>query len=615
MEFDLPKEQSSIIKVFGVGGGGSNAVNHMYQQGIKGVDFVVCNTDNQALDISPVPTKIQLGKSLTEGRGAGSLAEVGRNAAIEDIEQIREILANNTKMVCVTAGMGGGTGTGAAPVIAQVAKEMGILTVGIVTMPFMFEGRKRKQQASEGIEEFRKQVDTLLIINNDKLRDIFGNLSLKDAFGHADNVLTTAAKGIAEIITVTGSINVDFEDVRTVMTDSGVAIMGSATATGENRSLKAVEEALSSPLLNDNNITGARYVLLNITYGQQEVLMDEIMDITDYIQDASGNTADVIWGHGLDESLGDEVCVTIIATGFNSAPDTGVVQEVKKNVVSLDAELPTNLTSPIHQLQPIPEPIPQAVAPQVVSAPVVEEPYLKTEAPVATVEETPVVKEKPQATIPFEIPAPVHVEKEEQVQATVELPIEQVNEVVAETIIEKSVVETPPVTFEAPVAETKEENPIVNEVIVEEVVAEPETEKESDFAEPYMMTPAPVPVVEQEVSDAREPALKTTAEEPQGAVEPTVNAVPKSINEISVEDQQARSSSRLNKLKELSMRLRTPSGISDLENEPAYKRRNVNLEETPHSSESQVSRFTLGEDEEGKSSLRDNNSFLHDNVD
>jgi len=348
MKFNMPKDQSSIIKVIGVGGGGSNAVNHMYNQGIKGVDFIVCNTDAQALDISPVPVKIQLGESLTEGRGAGSIPDVGKNAAIENIDDIKEILANNTKMVFVTAGMGGGTGTGAAPVIAKAAKDLGILTVGIVTVPFSFEGRKRKGQAELGIDAIRDAVDTLLIINNDRLREMFGNLTLQNAFAQADQVLSTAAKGIAEVISVTGQINVDFNDVNTVMRDSGVAIMGSAVAEGDNRSLRAVEEALSSPLLNDNEIMGARYVLLNITYGTREVLMDEITEITDYIQDEAGMDADVIWGHGQDEELGDKLSITIVATGFKMAPDTGVLQKLPERVKrNLDDEVKTNITAPI----------------------------------------------------------------------------------------------------------------------------------------------------------------------------------------------------------------------------------------------------------------------------
>src|SRR5436190_3756187 len=324
LQFELPKDRTSIIEVIGVGGGGSDAVNHMYRQGIKGVEFIVCNTDAQALEISPVPMKIQLGSSLTEGRGAGSIPEVGRNAAIENIDELKAILGDNTKMVFITAGMGGGTGTGAAPIIAQAAKELGILTVGIVTVPFIFEGKKRKIQADNGIDELKKNVDTLLIICNDKLREMYGNLKLGEAFSHADDILTIAAKGIAEIITVTGYINVDFEDVKTVMTNSGVAIMGSAVANGENRAVQAVEEALASPLLNDNNIKGARYILMNIASGSHEVTMDEIGSITDYIQDEAGLTADIIWGNCTDETLGEKLSVTIIATGFKTREELGI---------------------------------------------------------------------------------------------------------------------------------------------------------------------------------------------------------------------------------------------------------------------------------------------------
>ena len=385
MEFDLPRDVNSIIKVIGVGGGGSNAVNHMYNQGIHGVDFIVCNTDRQALDISPVPFKIQLGPNLTEGRGAGMIPEVGMNAAIENIEEIRELLSKNTKMVFVTAGMGGGTGTGAAPVIAQVAKDLGILTVGIVTVPFSFEGRKRRQQAEEGLEKMRQNVDTLLIINNERLREFGKNMSLSDAFGHADNILTIAAKGIAEVISVTGSINVDFNDVNTVLRNSGRAIMGSAIAEGDERAMVAVKSALISPLLNDNDINGARYVLLNITYGNKEVMMDEITDITDYIQDAAGATADVIWGHGFDASLGDKISITLIATGFSPAQITDYEKAPERIVISMDEEgrkeITTPLQTPVQQEQTIAEQLTQA-------------PFLKTEEPtIDLVNSTPIVNQ------------------------------------------------------------------------------------------------------------------------------------------------------------------------------------------------------------------------------
>jgi len=341
IEFDAPKEMSSMIKVVGVGGGGSNAVNHMYKQGIKGVDFIICNTDAQALDSSPIPNKIQLGASLTGGRGAGAIPEVGKNAAIENIDELKDILGVNTEMLFITAGMGGGTGTGAAPIIASVAKEMGILTVGIVTIPFKFEGRKRRMQAEAGLEELRQNVDTLLIISNDKLRELHGNLSLTDAFGKADNILTDAAKGIAEIITVTGYVNVDIEDVKTVMRDSGVAIMGTGIAIGEDRALKAVELALASPLLNDNNIEGASDILLFMASGTKEIEMDEVATITDYIQDEAGLTAEIIWGNGFDEELGDAISVTVVATGFarNSIVENTAKTEASRQPAKVVHEL------------------------------------------------------------------------------------------------------------------------------------------------------------------------------------------------------------------------------------------------------------------------------------
>jgi len=319
MNFDLTESTGSIIKVIGVGGGGGNAVNHMYHQGIRDVDFMVCNTDAQALINSPVPYKVQLGSSLTEGRGAGNKPETGRDSAIENIEDVKKILRGNTKMVFITAGMGGGTGTGGAPVIAAAAKELGILTVGIVTIPFRNEGRRRIKQAVEGIAAMESHVDSLLVINNERIREMYGDSKISDAFAKADNILTTAAKGIAEIITVPGYINVDFADVETVMRNSGVALMGTGIASGVNRAVIAVEEALNSPLLNNNDIMGAKNILLNITSGKEEITMDEIGDITDFVQEKAGNAADLIWGNGVDESLGDKISVTIIATGFSTS--------------------------------------------------------------------------------------------------------------------------------------------------------------------------------------------------------------------------------------------------------------------------------------------------------
>lgn len=319
MLFDLPQDESPIIKVIGVGGGGSNAVTHMFKQGIVGVDFAICNTDSQAMELSPVPTKIQLGPTLTEGRGAGSKPNIGKMACEESIDDVKGYLENNCKMLFITAGMGGGTGTGAAPIIAKAAQELDILTVAIVTLPFTFEGRRRASQGLEGLEELKRSVDTLIVVSNDKLRQIHGNLSISQAFGQADNILTTAAKGIAEIITVPGYVNVDFEDVNTVMRKSGVAIMGTASADGEDRAKRAVDEALHSPLLEDNDIKGAQHILLNITSGTTEVTMDEIFEITEFVQEEAGYGTDLIWGNCYDESLGDKISVTVIATGFENS--------------------------------------------------------------------------------------------------------------------------------------------------------------------------------------------------------------------------------------------------------------------------------------------------------
>jgi cell division protein FtsZ len=334
INFDLPLERSSIIKVIGVGGGGSNAVNYMYQQGIKDVNFVICNTDAQAIEKSPVAVKMQLGAKTTQGLGAGNKPEIGRQAALETIDELVELLAKGTKMVFITAGMGGGTGTGAAPVIARAAKELGLLTVAIVTIPFQFEGAQRLKQAVDGIKELQEHVDSLLIISNEKLREIYGNLKLGQAFAKADNILATAAKGIAEMITVSGYINVDFADVQTVMTNSGVALMGSGIAEGENRALLATQQAISSPLLNNNDITGAKSVLLNITYGTDEISMDEVGQITDFISSALSKEALVIWGAGFDERLGNQVNVTIIATGFtaNSIPELSIFKKEAEKV-------------------------------------------------------------------------------------------------------------------------------------------------------------------------------------------------------------------------------------------------------------------------------------------
>ncbi len=351
MEFDIPKKESSIIKVLGVGGGGSNAVNYMHKIGIKGVDFAISNTDLQSLESSDIEVKLQLGPEKTEGRGAGSMPEVGKEACIESIDEVRNYLQDGAKMVFITAGLGGGTGTGAAPIIAKAAKDMNILTIAIVTLPFKFEGARRIRQAYEGLEELKKNVDSILIISNDKLRMMYGNLPLSEAFAHADDILATAARGIAEIITVPGYINVDFEDVNTVMRNSGITVMGSGTAEGENRAKKAIQTAIESPLLEDNDIRGAKHILLNITSGTKEVTMDEIGEITEYIQGEAGYGTDIIWGNCKNDDLGEKISVTIIATGFEESKNkenlsketvkvslNDRVNTAKNNDISLDID-------------------------------------------------------------------------------------------------------------------------------------------------------------------------------------------------------------------------------------------------------------------------------------
>ncbi|MEI6488624.1 MAG: cell division protein FtsZ [Bacteroidota bacterium] len=552
MKFDLPQDNSSIIKVIGVGGGGSNAVNHMYKQGIKGVDFIVCNTDQQALDMSPVPLKIVLGATLTKGRGAGSLPEVGRNAAIETIEDIKNILGTNTEMLFITAGLGGGTGTGAAPVIAQAAKEMGILTVGIVTIPFGFEGKKRKAQADEGMEALKQNVDTLLVISNDKLREIYGNLKVTEAFGHADDVLTTAAKGIADIITTTLQINTDINDVKTVMKDSGVAIMGSAQASGEQRALRAVEQAMSSPLLNDSNIKGARYVLVNITCGEDEITMDELGEITDYIQDAAGMTAEVIKGYGVDMSLGDKVNITIIATGFNSNKDAGIYIEKKA---------PERIVLPLYdEVKKEEAPV---VATPVAPAPVAEAKEIE-ESFFNEIEITSYIKEQ----TPSPVAMDETVEEEEEIEVTE--PFMYIKENVVEEKQEE-------------IQEEKKEIPFEFEIT--------NTANIESIEEPFIIS-SKVEKIEANVYDEKEMVAKTEQDE-----------------------QLRKAQDRVAKLKALSHKLKSPNGLAELENEPAYKRRNVNLDATPHSSESQVSRYTLTEGDDKKVEIKPNNSFLHDNVD
>jgi cell division protein FtsZ len=531
MQFEMLKEKSSIIKVIGVGGGGGNAVNHMYRQGITGVDFIICNTDAQALELSPIPNKVQLGASLTEGMGAGSIPEVGKNSAIENIDDIKQMLGSNTKMLFITAGMGGGTGTGASPIIAKAARELDILTVGIITTPFAFEGKRRKMQAEEGMAELKKHVDSFLVISNDRLREIFGNLTLGSAFAQADNILTTAAKGIAEIITLPGYVNVDFKDVRTVMKDSGVSIMGSSSAEGENRASRAVEGALSSPLLKDNEIEGARYILLNISSGAKEVTMDEVTVITDYIQEEAGLAADLIWGNCIDESLGDKLSVTIIATGFQTKDEREKVKGSEKRIYSLEPES-----------APVVKQVNEFINP--VKTHATTEPYLKH-------------KGEPKQTGLFDLFAP----------------------------------------------RAEEPEVIKHNFLMDEPA--PAENEEADMPEMVFKIKEPV--------QSFEPVKEQKMPEPEKEPEITVGADDNKTDE-SIEEQLRKSRERIMRLKDLSMKLRS-GNLQEMESVPAYKRKEIALQQTPASNESQVSRFSLLPDDEGKTEIRNNNPFLHDNVD
>ncbi|GEM65002.1 hypothetical protein SF1_29840 [Sphingobacterium faecium NBRC 15299] len=561
IQFEMLKEQSSIIKVIGVGGGGGNAVNHMYKQGISGVDFIVCNTDAQALELSPIPNKVQLGMSLTEGMGAGADPDVGENSAIESIDDIKRMLGTNTKMLFITAGMGGGTGTGASPVLAKAAKELGILTVAIITTPFTFEGKRRRSQAEEGLSELRKYVDSYLVISNDRLREIFGNLTMTAAFAKADDILTTAAKGIAEIITIPGYVNVDFKDVRTVMNDSGVAIMGNAVAEGEDRAIKAVEGALASPLLKDNEIEGARYILLNITSGLKEVTMDEVAIITDYIQEKAGLSADLIWGNCIDENFGEELSVTIIATGFQTSEERDLERENTKVTMPLTAA---------EQVASFVKPVNQFVQKEVSSTPLVNPIQTNTEnfsAPTTTNDL-------------FSTPKNV---VQQQAQAKVE------------------------------------ENAIIrHELNFEEVVEEESVsmQKGNDFQ--LKTSPSvfqfQMPTVFDEYATGSVSAQEEQVNNFSASVNNKAEIEQVEEEQVSFEDQLVRTKERILRLKELSMKLKSSNGLQELENEPAYKRKQMSLDDTPHSSQSQVSRFTLSF-EDGNTEIRPNNSFLHDNVD
>ncbi|WP_177730013.1 MULTISPECIES: cell division protein FtsZ [Flavobacterium] len=651
ISFDLPKNQSNVIKVIGVGGGGSNAINHMFKQGIKGVDFVVCNTDSQALQSSSVPNKIQLGVSLTEGLGAGANPEVGQQSALESIEEIEKMLDTNTKMVFITAGMGGGTGTGAAPVIAQLSKERDILTVGIVTIPFQFEGKVRQEQALLGVERLRKQVDSLIVINNNKLREVYGNLGFKAGFSKADEVLATASRGIAEVITHHYTQNIDLKDAKTVLSNSGTAIMGSAMASGETRAKDAIVDALDSPLLNDNKITGAKNVLLLIVSGTNEITIDEIGEINDHIQMEAGHNANIIMGVGEDESLGDAIAVTIIATGFNVEQQADIVNtEPKKIIHTLEGEqkMVQDLTSkpflPSFDFSsPIERENAQAILAEATSQLPVEEKIVfsleeettevfeKKEPIAAVIEEelptadfinnldvffeivSPVKEEAPVAAAPvmrdvreIEVFEPQFVvpKTEEQITFSFDLPISNTAAFHQERVSYELSNETKEIKVNQPVQVVPVTE--VNKSGVVKYSLEDYMEKENE-----LITSKPVAEIKEEPI-AEELNFTMKKVEP---VAPNTSFDEISPVEMTIEETlRMRAEERKRKMKEFNYKFNnSASRVNELEKEPAYKRMGVDLNSAPV--DNSKSRMSLGMDSNDDLQLRSNNSFLHDNVD
>lgn len=636
--FDLPKNQSNVIKVIGVGGGGSNAINHMFQQGIKGVDFVVCNTDAQALENSTVPIKIQLGVGLTEGLGAGANPEVGEKAAIESELDIREMLGTNTKMIFITAGMGGGTGTGAAPVIANMAREMDILVVGIVTIPFQFEGKMRNDQAQLGVDRLRDQVDSLIVINNNKLREVYGNLGFKAGFSKADEVLATASRGIAEVITHHYTQNIDLRDAKTVLSNSGTAIMGSAISSGSNRAHEAITKALDSPLLNDNKITGAKNVLLLIVSGGDEITIDEIGEINDHIQGEAGNSANIIMGVGEEDSLGEAISVTIIATGFNPEQQNDIVNvEAKRIIHTLEEEQRAE--------QILLEKKAEALRTQdFVVEPKIDIPGKTIIHSLDIEDENPISIAEPSMgmsnIVPIELLKEIPVVYDE-VLAVPEVDFEIIDTTKSKHISTESQLDNEPaekhpmLSFDMPLLDgsdlfvPKEEAP-VNLHSQDEIM-------ELEVNEPIEVMPAP------EESQEKRYLLEDDAELLDSSIEGDIvnkvaldedesigfetKTVPSLLDEQFLgEDEDPmnspiskllvdRAEERKRKMKEFNYKFHNNHArIDDIEKQPAYKRMGIDLEETP-AKEGNLSRTTLSLDDNDDIQLRSNNSFLHDNVD
>ena len=580
IEFILPKNQSNVIKVIGIGGGGSNAINYMYSKGINGVDYVVCNTDSQALENSPVPNKVQLGIKETEGLGAGADPVIGEKAAVESLNEMRRLLEKNTKMVFITAGMGGGTGTGAAPIISKLAMDMDILTVGIVTMPFVFEGKIRMNHANKGLEKLRSNVDSLIVVNNNKLRDIYGNLGVKEGFSKADEVLATAAKGIAEVITHHYTQNIDLKDAKTVLSKSGNAIMGSYSASGEKRALRAVSNALDSPLLNDNRIDGAQNVLLLIVSGSSEVTIDEIGVINDYIQEKAGNNANIIMGIGDDSSLNDQITVTVIATGFDMKQQDEILHiEPKKTIYNLDdeSEITEDFSEKKTELQ------------YEFSSEEID--FKNTDFNIDDIEETNnnIVKtseEIKNIDIEFESVVVNHQSVDEKIDL---VNVNNINVVDAEYVkIDKEL------KFDFPISTNTEIEEKVVHVLEEDV-------NDIEVIDPVQIIP--YTVVEDDKS-------KVSAVESIENDDKKIEVNP--LNSPIVDGLAKRTEERKIKLKEFNYKFVKSMKVEDMEKEPAYKRAGIDLNE---SVENSLSSSSLEEDSEGNLNLNSKNSFLHDNVD
>ncbi len=631
ISFDLPKNQSNVIKAIGVGGGGSNAINHMYRQGIKGVDFVICNTDAQALNNSGVPNKIQLGVNLTEGLGAGANPEIGEKAALESAEDIMAMLNVNTKMVFITAGMGGGTGTGAAPIIAQMAREMNILTVGIVTTPFSFEGKLRNDQAQAGIEKLRNHVDSLIIINNNKLREVYGNLGFKAGFSKADEVLSTASKGIAEVITHHYTQNIDLKDAKTVLSNSGTAIMGAASSSGSNRANDAITKALDSPLLNDNRITGAKNVLLLIVSGNEEITIDEIGEINDYIQEQAGYGANIIMGVGEDPELFDSISVTVIATGFNVDQQNEISNtEPEKIVHELEGD---NLFSHVSEINETNDTIDKETeienSDRIIHI-LEEETEIETQNEINPEED---FKNK----LELESEEEVSEEKIVHILDEVEEVEEDINFDIEDEISALNTSETNQIDINSFEDDTKEEiEKFDNDYETESSSIEwslfDEKEKnnisevesqESELEENDIIDNDNNFNNENEDNHLFESVIEIESKMNSSEIDTTtIEAIDESQKEelqdpfnSSLSDfQKQRSAERRLRMKEFNYKF-NKSKIDDIENEPAYKRRGVELENKNYSEENEISRTSITLDENDDMKIRKNNSFLHDNVD